>query len=57
MLMSEPGILSLCSDMMKGQGPLKDNRKGQGGSQNLASPFPERTINFQHVNRLFTHLF
>jgi hypothetical protein len=56
MLMSEARILSLCSDMVNGQGPLKDHRKGQGGSQNLASPFPERTVNFYHANRSFTHL-
>jgi hypothetical protein len=57
MLMSEARILSLCSDMMKGQGPHKDHRKGQGSSQNLASPFPERTVNFYHATGIMLHLF
>jgi hypothetical protein len=56
MLMSEARILSLCSDVVKGQGPLKDHRKGQGGSQNLASPFAERTVNFYHATRIMLHI-
>jgi hypothetical protein len=56
MLTPQAGILSLCSDMMNGQGLLKDHRKGQGGSQHLASPFSERTVNFNYTKRFITHL-
>jgi hypothetical protein len=55
MLRPKAGILSLCTDMMKDQVLIKDHRKGQGGSQNLSSPFSERTINFYRTTYFVAH--
>jgi hypothetical protein len=43
--------------MMKGQGPLKDHRERQGGSQDLSTAFSERTVNFYHGTKIMLHLF
>jgi hypothetical protein len=55
MLRSKAGIFSLGANMVKGHGALQDSGKGQSRSQDLASPFPKRTVDFDHANGLRTH--